>query len=269
MITLKCYDIFPKVLFDLGFIQIHSYGVLAGIGLLFAFFVVKHLNDVKQNFTSDELFDIIFYAFLGGIIGARLFYVLFYNLEFYLQNSLQIFAIHKGGLSVHGGILGGSIATLIYARRKYYFFLDLADVLAPSLALALAVGRIGNLINGELIGRETDFPLGCNYGDGLHRWIYQPIDSFKNFCIFLVLFYLYKNFDFRRGVISAFFLIMIGSFRFLTEFIRQPDENLGFIIASFSMGQILAFSTVCLGIMILIFIYIFKYDIIIRNINKK
>ena len=124
----------------------------------------------------------------------------------------------------------------------------------PALALGLAFGRIGNFINGELIGRPTDFFISCNYGDGVGRWPSQLIDSAKNLIIFLTLFWLYPKKSKNAGYISALFLIMIGGFRFLTEFIRQPDPQLGFIFFSLSMGQILSLITFLSGIMLLFFV---------------
>ncbi len=250
---LNCQNIFPKVLLDLGNFQIHTYGVLATLGVIFGYFIIKYLTKRDNKIKKEEIFDYIFWALIGGIIGSRIFYVLIYNFDYFTANPEKIFAIWQGGISVHGGIIGGTLSLWIYTKIKKQKFLYITDLIVIGFVFALCLGRIGNFVNGELIGRETEFFMGCDFGDGVARWPSQLIDSFKNLTIFFILFYIYLKIKPKIGFISSLFLILIGSFRFLTEFIREPDSQLGFIISFLTMGQILAILTIFFGIIVFYF----------------
>src|SRR3989338_6692703 len=177
-----------------------------------------------------------------------LFYVLVYNLKFYLANPLQIFAIWQGGLSFHGGLLGAIIAAIIFCRKKKINFYDLADITVIPLALGLALGRIGNFTNGELFGRITNVPWAVKFPDAEgFRHPSQIYESLKNFFIFSVLWY-GKNMKLPKGFMFWLFVIMYSALRFMVEFFRHQDEQLGFIIGFLSMGQVLSIVMFVIGI---------------------
>jgi len=215
------------------------------------FFVRKIPRFAKlQNLDFENLF---FFAIFGGFVGARLFYILFYNFEFFAQNPAQIFAIYRGGLSVHGGICGGVFGIYFFARKFRENCWQILDFATPFLALGLSFGRIGNFINGELFGRAIfNFPFACDFGDGVVRFPVQILGSAKNFAIFAILFALFfSRRKFFEGFFAAVFLILLGASRFFIEFLREPDAQLGFIFWKITAGQIFAAMTFALGIFLL------------------
>lgn len=254
---LDCQDVFPKVLLEIGPIKVHFYGVMIAFSaiityFLFKYFAHKYPKKLPKKISNDEIFDLIFWVVLGGIIGSRIFYVLVYNFAFFIKNPLEIFAVWHGGLSVHGGIIGGALTLYIFKKHKKWDFWQITDLAVPFLAMGLAFGRIANFVNGELIGRETDFIFGCDFGDGINRWPVQLIDSAKNFTIFAITIIIFAKTKLPKGFISGLFLFLIGFFRILTELIRQPDPQIGFLFDFLTMGQILASITAITGIAIMI-----------------
>ena len=242
---------FSKILFSIGAVKIHFYGAIAAAALFFAIFLAKKLVvKFPKKFATLRAVDfenLAVYLVGFGFFGARLFYVLFYNLEFFAGSPIEIFKIYNGGLSVHGGIFGGLLGLFFFARKFKIPFWDLANFVAPLFALGLGFGRFGNFINGELVGRETDFFFACDFGDGVPRFPVQLLGALKNFTIAAILFF----HNFRGGKFgSAGFLISIGLFRFLVEFLREPDAQLGFIFWKISAGQIFAIATFLIGIAI-------------------
>ena len=145
------------VLLEIGRFQIRYYGLLYAIGFIIAYFMISYLAKRKKlPITKDDVADFLLYEILGVVLGARLVYVFVYNPLFYLQNPFEIAAVWHGGLSFHGGLTGAIIALYLFCRRKNIEFYDLADIAVIPVALALALGRIGNFINAELYGRITN-----------------------------------------------------------------------------------------------------------------
>ena len=247
-------------LFSIGPFQIRYYGLFYAIGFIMAYFLISYLAKKKDlPLSKDDVADYILYVLVGTVLGARVFYILFYNLPFYLSNPLEIIAIWHGGLSFHGGLIGAAIAGFYFCRKKKVSFYELADITVIPLALGLALGRIGNFINGELFGRITnapwcidysqnrfitDIPEGCRHPSQLYA-------SFKNLIIFFTLWAI-KDKNLPKGFMFWLFVVMYSALRFAVEFFRQPDEQLGFIIGILSMGQILSIVMFAIG---LFFIY--------------
>lgn len=228
------------VLFQIGKVQIRYYGLLFVLGALIVYFFIKKLvkeRDLKLSKDDVDLY--VIYLLIGVIIGSRLFYVLIYNLKFYLQNPLLIFALWQGGLSFHGGLVGAIVAAYIFCKKKNVSLQKMGDITIIPLGLALMLGRIGNFINAELYGRITDiawcvkFPNveGCRHPSQLY-------EAFKNLFIFVVLYNI-RNKKFKDGFIFWLFVLMYATLRFFIEFFRAPDPQLGFIVAGLTMGQIL------------------------------
>ena len=249
------YHNINPVLLGIGPFQIRYYGLIYALGFVIAYFLISHLAKKKAlNITKDDVADLIIYLIVGVISGARIAYVLFYNLPFYLQNPFEAIAVWHGGLSFHGGFLGAIIATYIFCRRKKIEFYDLADIVVVPVALALALGRIGNFINAELYGRITNvswcidysknkfvenLPNGCRHPS-------QIYESLKNFLIFAAL-WLIKDKKLPKGLMFWSFVTLYGLFRTLIEFFRAPDEQVGFIFNYFTMGQLLSFPLFLVG----------------------
>jgi len=241
------------VLFSMGPFQIRYYGLFYALGFIIAYFLISYLAKRKSlPLTKEDVADYILYLLLGTVLGARIFYVLFYNFPFYLSNPAEIIAVWRGGLSFHGGFIGAVIAGFYFCRKKKIHFYDLADITVMPLALGLALGRIANFINGELYGRITDLPWAVKFPDAEgFRHPSQIYESFKNLIIFLALWAV-KDKKLPKGLIFWLFVAMYSALRFIVEFTREPDEQLGFIISFLTMGQILSIIMFAIG---LFFIY--------------
>jgi phosphatidylglycerol:prolipoprotein diacylglycerol transferase len=233
----------------MGPFEIRYYGIIFVLGFVIGYLILIHLaKERKLELTKDELSDLLLYLIIGIIAGARLFYILFYNLKFYFSNPLEIFALWHGGLSFHGGLVGAVIALLLFCRKKKAKFYELADIIVIPTALGLAFGRIGNFLNGELYGRITDVPWAVKFKDAEgFRHPSQLYESLKNFFIFGVLWWV-RNKKLPKGFLFWSFVTMYAGLRFIIEFFREPDPQLGFIIFNLSKGQILSIIMFSIGI---------------------
>ena len=212
-------------------------GILIGWFLSKKFFILDEI--IKEKFD-----DYLTYVILGIIIGGRLGYVLFYNLNYYLNNFFDIFKIWQGGMSFHGGILGVIFVTIIFSKKNDnnpFCYLDIISLVAP---IGIFFGRISNFINSELYGTETNLPWAVKfiYIDDVYRHPSQLYEAtFEGLILFMILLYLRKNgFLNKPGLISGIFLSIYSFFRFFIEFLRVPDEQLGYLIFNLSMGQIIS-----------------------------
>lgn len=238
------------VFLSIGPLQFRWYGLMYILAFVATYFILRAETRRKQlPLTADDVADLVFYGAMGVVLGGRFGYILFYNLGFYLANPLRIFAVWEGGMSFHGGFLGVILAFVLYARRKRISFWILIDMAAQCAPVGLGLGRIGNFINGELFGRQTDVPWGIIFpaGGGIPR---HPSQLYEAFLEGLLLF-LIVRFAARRstatGVAGWTFVAGYGLFRFIVEFFRQPDAQLGTFLGLFSMGQLLSLPMFLLG----------------------
>jgi phosphatidylglycerol:prolipoprotein diacylglycerol transferase len=205
----------------------------------------------KQLSTPDKfLDDLLFYGVLGVVLGGRLGEVLFYNPGYYLSHPLKILAVWEGGMSFHGGFLGVLAAMVLFARRRDIPWLALMDFIAPLVPPGLAFGRLGNFINGELWGRPTDVPWGMVFPqvDSIPRHPSQLYEFALEGLALFALLWLYSRKPRPMGAVSGLFLVGYGSFRFLAEFTRNPDEGIfGLMTFGVSMGQWLSLPMVVAG----------------------
>ena len=204
-------------------------------------------------FFSQFAFDFLSLMFVGLVVGARLGYVLFYNPGYYLSHPLAIispFAEGTGqfvgiyGLSYHGGLVGIVLAALFFARKRGLNFWLLADFVVPAVPLGYFFGRLGNFFNGELYGRETERLWGMFFPAdelGLLRHPSQLYEAFFEGLVLFLLVWKVRNHAFFRGNLFWLYLLGYGAFRILCEFFREPDEQLGYVFASLTMGQIMSF----------------------------
>ena len=247
---------FDPVALSLGPLQIHWYGLtyLIAFGL---FLWLAALRTHQAPFASvgwlrRDVEDLLFYGVIGVVIGGRLGYVLFYKPEYYLANPLEIFAVWKGGMAFHGGLLGVLAAMWFFARSRNRHFLEVTDLIAPCVPTGLASGRMGNFINGELWGRAADpslpwamvFPQS---GVSLARHPSQLYQLMLEGLLLFVLLWFYARKPRQLGVVSGMFLMGYGAFRFIAEYFREPDSFLGLLAFDMSMGQWLCVPMVVLG----------------------
>ena len=232
----------PVALQILSF-EIRWYSLAYIIGILFGWIVGKRI--FITNLALKETFDdFITYSILAIILGGRLGYVLLYNPKYYFYNFFDIFKIWEGGMSFHGGLIGVILASIIFAKKNNqnpYDYLDVISIVAP---IGIFFGRVANFINSELYGHETNLPWSVKFIqiDNLNRHPSQLYEAiFEGLILFLILIYFRKK-GFMKipGLISSLFLIFYSFFRFVIEFFRVPDEQLGYLYLNLSMGQIIS-----------------------------
>lgn len=218
-----------------------------------------------------DLPDLILYAFVGLLVGARTVYMVFYNLPVLLENPLSYFQVWNGGLSFHGGLLGIIIALFIFLKKKGAPILYTADRLILPIPFTLFLGRIGNFINGELYGKPVDpnsvpfcvyFPTGGDVCRIPSQLIEAAGEGLILFIILLLLFFRPPIFmstlsavarRAKAGSVFSIFLILYGVVRFFIEYLREPDSQLGLIWNMFSMGQLLSLPMIIVGLGLLIY----------------
>ena len=242
---------FDPVAFNLFTLEIRWYSLSYIFGIMIAWIYCKNFL-IKDKRILGLFDDLISYLIIGIILGGRMGYVIFYNLEFYLENIFEILMIWKGGMSFHGGLLGVIVATYIFSKKNKintFLFLDLISMSAP---IGIFLGRISNFINSELYGRKTDLFWGVKFekvDDNFRHpsQIYEAI--FEGIILFLFLNYFFKKFLYKTpGLISAIFLIFYSTFRFFIEYTREPDIQIGYILYNLSLGQMLSLLFLVFGI---------------------
>ena len=241
---------FDPVAIQIFSLEIRWYSLSYIFGILLSWLYCKKIL-IKDKNISLLFDDLISYIIIGIILGGRLGYVLFYNLKYYLDNPIEILMIWNGGMSFHGGLIGVIVFTIFYAKKNNlnkFIFLDLISASAP---IGIFLGRISNFINSELYGKQTDvfwsviFPKIDDVGRHPSQ-LYEAL--LEGILLFVILFLLTKkNYLIRPGLISAFFLIFYSIFRFIVEFFRVPDEQLGFLYLNLTMGQIISLIFIVFG----------------------
>tara|TARA_B100000029_G_scaffold413643_1_gene416758 strand:+ start:677 stop:1486 length:810 start_codon:yes stop_codon:yes gene_type:complete len=253
---------FDPVLVDFGFFQVRWYSLayILGItiGWLYALKIIKFTKNSSINFETVQAEDfdkLIIYLVVGIIFGGRLGYVIFYNQEYYIYNFIEIFKIWHGGMSFHGGLLGVIVATLIYSKKIKINFFKFADIIACVAPIGIFLGRLANFINGELYGKVSNAPWAVIFlkagNVGRHpSQIYEALLEGALLFILINYFALKKKLLFRVGFISGFFLIFYSLFRIFAEIFREPDLHVGYLFNYFSLGTLLSFITLIVGLII-------------------
>ena len=247
-------------LIDLGFISIHIYSVCILIGILVAFNLIVR-ESKKHGFKEEDIVNLVFYAIIFGIIGARLYYCSF-NLDYYITSPIKILKVWEGGLAIHGGIIGGVVSTVIYSKKKNINLVMVLDFMVVGLICAQAIGRWGNFFNGEAHGPITTlsyleslylpkFIIKGMYIDGnyyIPTFLYESIWCFLGFVIMIIL----RGKRFMKfGYLTGFYLVWYGAFRFFIEGMRTDSLMLG----SFRVAQIVSVIMIIIGICIWVFSY--------------
>ena len=248
---------FPNIspiLFKLGFLEVRWYALAYILGILLAWGLArKMVIKSRSTITVLKIDDFISWAIFGIVIGGRLGYILFYNLDYYLEFPFEIFCIWKGGMSFHGGLLGVAIATICFAVKNQISILKLGDILCCVAPIGLFLGRIANFVNAELVGRisySVPWAIVFPY-DSVPRHPSQIYEALgEGLFLFLVLNILwwksdkYRN---RDGFFMGLFFVLYGGVRLLLERFREPDAHLGFLYDFFTMGQLLCLPMIVMG----------------------
>ena len=244
---------FDPVAFQIFSFEIRWYSLAYIIGILLGWVLSKKIF-IKNLEINKKFDDYISYLIIGIIVGGRLGYIVFYNFNYYLNNILDIFKIWEGGMSFHGGLIGVICASIVFAKKNkqdYFLYTDVVALVAP---IGIFFGRLANFVNSELYGTPTEVPWAVTFVqvDNLSRHPSQLYEAvLEGIILFLILIYFRKkNYLEKPGLISALFLILYSIFRFIVEFFRVPDEQLGYLILSLSMGQIISLIFIVFGIIL-------------------
>ena len=232
---------FDPIAFQILSLEIRWYSLAYIIGIILGWVYCKK-KLIKDQYIMSLFDDFITYMIIGVILGGRMGYVLFYNLKYYLENPFEILMVWNGGMSFHGGLIGVIVASQLFSSKhkvNKFIFLDLVALSAP---IGIFFGRIANFINSELIGRATDLPWSVQFIliDNIKRHPSQLYEAFfEGIILFLLLRHFSdKNYSKNPGKISALFLIFYSLFRFLAEFFRSPDPQIGYLILNLTLGQL-------------------------------
>ncbi|MBX3688672.1 prolipoprotein diacylglyceryl transferase [Dokdonella sp.] len=266
---------FNPVAIALGPVQVHWYGLMYLGGFAGAWWLgQRRLAAGRLPVTRDAFADLAFYVMLGVILGGRIGYVVFYNFGQYLAHPLDVFKVWDGGMSFHGGLLGVLLAGWLWSRAQKLHFFDTIDFVAPLVPIGLGLGRLGNFINGELWGDFTQrpwgmiFPAAPELAERSHAALlaaYQAgeLEAFARHptqlyefalegVVMFTLLVLYSRKPRPRYAVSGWFALLYGVFRFLVEFVRVPDVQLGYLAFGWlTMGQVLSLPLVLLGLFLL------------------
>lgn len=249
-----------RILFSVGPINIYWYSVTMLLSILIGIYLA--LKESKKHAMESFISDLITYAIIFGIIGARLYYVIF-NFDNYKHNLLSIFKIWEGGLAIHGGIIAGIITIFIYSKKQNIPLLSLLDIFAPALVLGQAIGRWGNFFNMEAYGPETtletlkelfipNFVIEGMYINGAYHHPTFYYESIGCLLIFLIMILIGNNKKIKKGQISSLYFIFYGILRFTIESLRQ--DSLMFL--NLKIAQLVSIIMIILGIVLLIKSYI-------------
>ena len=257
------------VIFQIGSFKLQYYGLmyLVAFGITYALVLYRLRHEERFAVSREQVNDLTTVIILGLMIGARLGYVVFYNLPYFLRHPLEIvlpFEFSNGitftgisGMSYHGGVIGILVAAWLYTRRNGIALRDVADLYVPCIPLGYTFGRIGNFINGELFGRATTAPIGMFFPlapDKLLRHPSQLYEAFFEGIFLFAVMWSIRKVRAPRGAMLGFYLIGYGLVRFFIEFYREPDAHIGFVVSVLSMGQLLCAGMIAAGVLLILYL---------------
>ncbi len=258
------YPWIDPVMFYIGDFGFRWYSFAYILGFVLGYWCIKIFAGIsfnqEQNIASGKTMeDLLNIGVFATIFGGRFGYVLFYNLKYYASNPLEALQVWHGGMSFHGALIALTISLFIYAKVKKLSFLHLTDLFCLAAPIGIFFGRIANFINGELWGRVDDCAICIPFltsGTDMPRHPSQLYEAFfEGLLLFAILASLayFKKSLLKKGLTSAMFLFFYGFFRFFIEFFREPDNQIGFVFQSLSLGQLLCFAMIISGILVYIF----------------
>jgi len=244
---------FDPVAFEIFSLEIRWYSLSYIFGLVFGWYFAKN-KLIKDNAQRECFDDYITYLIISIILGGRLGYVIIYDPIYFISNPVEIIKIWQGGMSFHGALIGIIIGTYFFCKNKNQNIFIYLDVVAVCSPIGIFLGRISNFINSELYGIETNVPWSVKFIkiDDLNRHpsqIYEAI--FEGVVLFIILTMLFSRLRNTPGIISGYFLILYSFFRFVIEFFREPDQQLGYLFFNLSMGQIISCIALTCGLIII------------------
>ena len=250
------YPGFNPIDFEIGPVKVHWYGIMYLIGFVGAWWLARHrASRPGSTWKAGDVDDLVFYGMLGAIIGGRVGYVLFYGLEYWARDLWYPLKIWEGGMSFHGGMLGVIAAMAIFGLRHHRSIADVFDFSVPLPGIGLFTGRLGNFINGELWGKPTTVPWGFNV-DGQVRHASQLYEAFFEGLLLFAILWWFTSKPRPRLAPSGLFLLIYGLSRFMIEFVRVPDEHIGYLAGGwFTMGQALSLPMIVVGAILMTVAY--------------
>ena len=244
---------FDPVAFQIMSFEIRWYSLAYIAGIIIGWMLCKKIF-IRKSDINEKFDDYVTYLVIGIIIGGRLGYIIFYNFNYYINNFFDIFKVWEGGMSFHGGLIGIIVASILFSKKHNqdsFLYMDLVSLVAP---IGIFFGRLANFINSELYGTPTDIPWAVTFiqVDNLSRHPSQLYEAILEGVILFIILMYFKNKDYLKkpGLISGLFLIFYSLFRFFIEFVRVPDEQLGYLIFELSMGQIISLIFFVIGIIL-------------------
>ncbi len=247
-------------LFTIGPVRVRWYGVMYVLGFIASYFLIQKQKRAREiGLIGTVAQDLIFYLAIGVIVGGRLGYILFYEYNdfgAYIKNPLEIIATWHGGMSFHGGLIACVIAGWLFARKKNIPFAALADCTIVTAPIGLGLGRLGNFINGELLGRASNLPWAMIFPDGgpIPRHPSQLYEVLAEGVLLFIIMWTLRKRPFKDGMMVVFFLLFYGIFRFIIEFFKEPDPQLGFLLGYFTMGQLLCIAMIAAAGLLALFL---------------
>jgi phosphatidylglycerol:prolipoprotein diacylglycerol transferase len=254
-------DIDP-ILIQIGPLAVHWYGLGYVVGILFAWWYANRLVSDERLWggpapiTREDIDDFLLWAAAGVVLGGRIGYILFYDLARYIANPLDILAVWQGGMSFHGGLLGVTVAMILFARRRGFTPWSLFDVIAASVPVGFGLVRVTNFINSELWGRPTDVPWAFVFPNGGPEprhpsQLYEAaLEGLALFVFLRILTHGALRLK-RPGFVAGAFIAFYGAARILVEFFREPDAHIGYLAGGWlTMGMVLSLPMVLVGLFV-------------------
>ncbi|MBQ1558480.1 MAG: prolipoprotein diacylglyceryl transferase [Pseudomonas sp.] len=254
------YPQIDPVAIALGPLKIHWYGLMYLVGIGGAWLLAsRRLERFDATWTKDKLSDLVFWVAMGVILGGRLGYVFFYDFAAYIAEPAKILRVWEGGMSFHGGLIGVMLATWWFGKRNGKSFFELMDFIAPLVPIGLGAGRIGNFINAELWGKATDVPWAMVFPSDPEQLARHPSQLYQfaleGVALFTILWF-YSRKPRPTMAVSGMFAACYGVFRFIVEFVRVPDAQLGYLAWDWlTMGQVLCLPMILGGIGLIAYAY--------------
>jgi phosphatidylglycerol:prolipoprotein diacylglycerol transferase len=247
--------------FGIGPLRVHWYGIMYLIGFAAAWALARYrARRPGSTWTALDVDDLIFYCAMGVIIGGRLGWCLFYGHDVIAESWLNVFHIWDGGMSFHGGITGVLVAGILFARVKRKNVADVLDFVSPLPEIGLMTGRFGNFINSELWGKPTTLPWGFGVPgpDGVlvYRHPSQLYEASLEGLLLFIIMWWYTSSPRPRLAPTGLFILLYGCARFVVEWVRLPDANIGYLVGDWlTMGMLLTTPMIFIGAGLMIYAY--------------